>query len=369
MTKTACLIGNGTSVAYNHELSVAALTDSLIEEFETLGGVGAPDALQSLAAVATGAAGDQFEELLGPLESTATAIGAIAGLGAALVTPAQIAAVDEVRGLLNQIRRTGLGVVLGHIDARAQGVQGAFELVTSELGHALGQLGEPGDLCVASLNYDGLTHGGLFEHFENAITDLAAGYAPVHDGPDLGNGHLAGFALRQPGTALPDDKVALLHLHGFMGWLRHPLDDQVVKFSLSDLRQGDYWTTYRNGGTDWAPVVVLTDRKAETIVQQPFADAYERFYQELLHADRWLVMGYGLGDEPVNSLFRTARRERSLMGEPDPRCLVVTYGDPVEAAHHHTLACARLDLPPATDVSMDGVPHVFASAAWDTFVA
>jgi hypothetical protein len=101
------------------------------------------------------------------------------------------------------------------------------------------------------------------------------------------------------------------------------------------------------------------------VSQWPFALAYESFTRRLVDADRWLIAGYGLGDDPVNSAFRQALeiRRRVRRRPADPALLVVDRGDDVDA-HRDDVARAIGIRSDAVTVSLAGIPTVLDTEEW-----
>src|SRR5688500_13381506 len=161
--RTACLLGNGVSLAYNADLRVDQLTVDLVRRFGELGATDPERALAAYAAHLAIVPGKQFELLLGPLESTSKALSYMPGLAAlADQAPGSVAAaLESVGGFLRTVHRIGTAVTLGHIAERTIG--GAWWEGVWPVAEALIQLGTAADLTVGTLNYDGLLHSGLME--------------------------------------------------------------------------------------------------------------------------------------------------------------------------------------------------------------
>lgn len=180
---TVCLLGNGASIAYNPELSVGALTASLLQRFQEAGTGEAPEALARFARVVSGRSDGQFEALLGPLSMTAEALRCLAGItGLVQQADEASAAVATTSAFLAEVHRRGLAITLRLIADRSVGQSGQWDEVVDSLGRALADLGSAADLTVATLNYDGLTHSALMEAWNDSwgqptgqVADLAWG--------------------------------------------------------------------------------------------------------------------------------------------------------------------------------------------------
>lgn len=369
--KTVCLIGNGVSVAYNSDLTVGQLTDDLLARFHDAGASEPELALARFADSQSRVPGDLFEALLGPLSSTAEALGHLPGLAAL----AQAAGADDVvtalgtaSKFLSDVHRIGLAITLGHIAERSLG--GRYDDIIFRTAAELVGLGAPGDLTVGTLNYDGLLHAGMLDAGRDGwgrtvfdIVDLAAGYTEEMHQVTPGD-RLLGHRLRDFDDLLAN-RAALLQLHGSLGWLAQPADPTGVwRFELPELRDAEYWAHLRAGDTLWNPVVVLTDRKDRAVTNWPFSLAYEIFQRRLVDADRWLIVGYGLGDVPVNLLFATAAHERTRLRRPIPPTLVI--GLTPDPDRLRVEATEALRIPPSVITALGlGIPEAYASGEWN----
>ncbi len=373
--ESVCLLGNGVSMAYNPALGVGPLTADLIDLFRRAG-VSAPEqALGEFARSLGSGTGEQFEDLLGPISSTSEALrflpamAAITSSGPDNVT----AALEVVVSFLGEIHRTGLAITLDHIAHRSVG--GNFDGGAWPVASALIGLGEAKDLTVATLNYDGLLHAGMMGPGWDGWHEVLFQIADLADGrhaetfevvPGI---NLTGHPLRDVDD-LPRDRASLLQMHGSLGWLRNPANrSEVWRFELGKLREIDYWEAWRRGKTQWEPVVVLTDRKEKATATWPFSLAYDTLLHRLVTAGRWLVAGYGLGDLPVNLLFRAAGYERRRQRlEPTPPTLIIgvdSSSDELAERAAKELGMAR-GVVTATNV---GVPAAFNTPEWKSWVS
>jgi hypothetical protein len=216
--KTCCLLGNGVSIAYSHDLSVPALTEALLQRLQELGGGQPGETLARFANEVAAKPGPTFEPLLGPLSATAAALDSIAQLAPLARHSGNIEeGVEAVSAFLRDVHRLGLGTVLGLIADRSTGRPDSFDAVTTALASALVGLGDARDLSVATLNYDGLTHAGLMDRAEDEcgrevfrIADLADGRSAAEHLLVDGERRLLGNALRTDDN-LPEDRATLVH--------------------------------------------------------------------------------------------------------------------------------------------------------------
>lgn len=374
--RTACLLGNGVSVAYNGDLAVDRLTEGLVARFSDAGATDPGRTLAQFAAQVAardGRGSSTFEQLLGPLESSANALVSLVGL----IPLAEASGVDvrgsldAVRTFLEQVHRMGIAMTLDHIAGRSVGAD-TYYSVTATLGQALVALGSAANLSVATLNYDGLLHAGLMEAGTDSWGQPTFSIADLADGRETAShvisaGHeIEGHPIRDF-DSIPPGRASLLQLHGSLGWLRAH-DERVWRFPLTELRDANYWDAWQQGATEWDPCVVLTDRKERTVGSWPFALAYEIFQRKLTTADRWLIAGYGLGDVPVNLLYRAALRERQQTRLPIPATLVINRD--VDADELRSRVHASLGIPVrAVTVTTVGIPDAFTSEEWKAWAA
>ncbi len=386
MGKFVCLLGNGVSIPYNSALAVDCLAQSLIGVFAGMGATNAQQALREHAVEVQGRAVLGFEDLLGPLEGAARALPSLrrlAPLNDALSNQAIHGAIATVQTFTDQLHRLGLGVTLQHISERAHNQEGRLEAAITPVATALADFDpDAGNITIASLNYDGLVHAGLMKvpalEYGNGwgdvryrICDLADGRGGVtdpswHDVPiDLGPRSWGALPLRT-GDELPPSSLRLLQLHGSLAWLEHP-HHGAWRFTIDDLRDGQYWQRFRDGDTDWSPLLVLTDKKERVVKEWPFALAYQIFTDNLVDASRWLVVGYGFGDVPVNASLQAAFDAKSDPEKASMRLLVVDYDPSPSNAKEQakTRQVADVLQIPAAQISVDltGSPG-FVQGEW-----
>ena len=137
----------------------------------------------------------------------------------------------------------------------------------------------------------------------------------------------------------------------------------VWRFELQQLRDAAYWQHLHDGTTAWLPAVVLTDRKDRAVSNWPFSLAYEVFQRRLISSDHWLVIGYGLGDVPVNALGAAAVRERARIGRPRPKMLVIDRISDTFSMRKRVSDVWRIPVSDVT-VSGTGLPEAFDSPEW-----
>ncbi len=358
------LVGNGLSISYSQELSVPALTEELICRFGE-----ADDDLQAIAAEVDADDADGFEQLLGPFDAVSAMIRTLPGLRHGEGWAPGFDDLGTALVAARRIHMRGTGTALSIIAERSQN-DGDFTSIDAFCS-AVAELTNPSELTIATLNYDGLLHAGFLQEFVQPgwtvrrtldICDMADGRTGYKLMPDFAEGRaIESWELREISDFM-SDRARLLNLHGSLGWLRNAEDpEEVRRFRIPDLREVDYWSKHSRGETVWEPVVVLTSRKVELTRKWPFHLCYSELIGALGEADRWLIAGYGLGDEPVNDAFRRAVRARRLRNE-ESRVLAIGRGNPdILRARVST----KLGIPVEwIAASSEGLPNAIASNRW-----
>lgn len=384
----ALLIGNGLSIAYNDQLTVASLTDALAAEFRKAGGDEAARALREFAAATSGNDKESFEHLLGPLNHIGEALVSVEGL---LPIAKHSDRIREALGVtsefLSALHQKGLATTLRVIDERARDQGPAFDAVIMHVCAAILKLSETSakasysgkrrPVTVGTLNYDGLLHAGFLELGRDVwgrehptFCDLAAGYGETTTVP-YGGRKLTCNPVRASNDLMDDRKIHLVNMHGFIGWLWHPESGKRWKFRLDDLR-GDaasgtpsYWDALADGKAEMLPVVVLTDRKGPAVAEAPFGLAYDIFEEKLFWADRWFIGGCALGDEPIQEALLEAAQGRVRKGW---EFKLLYAGSPrrTDYAEQRATLAENLGIPEAwITVNFDGFPTVVDSRDWN----
>lgn len=358
------LVGNGLSISYNGQMSISELTREILRRFQEADG--------DLRAIAEEVEEDEprsFEDLLGPFDAVSAMIRSLPGLRRnGHFNPsfkALGAALETARG----IHSRGTGIALSVIAERSQ-VEGEFQTVDAFCS-AIASLDDPGNLTIGTLNYDGLLAAGFLQEGVHPnwtvqrtldTSDMGDGRTEEEMIPDFADGNpLRTWHLRRIPDFM-DNRARLLNLHGSLGWLRdgdNPTD--VRRFRIPDLREWRYWTKHSRGETTWEPVVVLTSRKTELTEEWPFMLAYGEFRRSLAEADRWLIAGYSMTDDPVNQAYKSAVRARRRQ-DRESRVLVIGRSNPQRI---RAITRLRLGIPDTwIKVSTDGLPTALASEEW-----
>ena len=363
----AALIGNGASIAYNPDLRIETLTSDLLDSFRAAGGD-----LQSVASdPAVGNADEGFEALLGPFDQASELLQALPGLHPAGPLSAGFEGIRSAAETLRGVYRQGMALTLDLIAQRAHGRPDgmvAIEILCREIA----RLSEPSEIAIATLSYDGLLPSGFltkwvdFSGSERTLetSDLGDGRSSEIRSMDFTDGRtVESHGLRVVPDFLPG-RARLINLHGSLGWLRDSARNEYRKFSIDTLRENEYWSKLRRGETDWEPVVVLTNIKTRVPERYPFSIAYETFFQELLTASHWLLVGYGFGDIPVNETIRRAAMRRAKNQKAPAVLLVGTRS----ADELRRVATSRAGIPSDwLTASSSGVPEACSSLEWEAW--
>jgi SIR2-like domain len=324
----AALIGNGLSIAYSPNLSIPRITDAIVQRLSEAGADGT-DQAQMMRMVAERAgrrnAQSNFEDLVSPFDEFRDTLKLIAQLSD-LAGEGGLSirrALQDSAEFANQLYRHGVSHVLSVIAAESRAREDDLAPLRDFVEEAI-QSADGGEIMFGNLNYDTLLMAAICRGHNNDLCDLADGRfnAAFHHITDE---HFAyGRPLRTHGNLPYGRRITLVHLHGSLGWLRNPNDHQFYRMDIECLRQMDYWTLWRQGRTDWSPVVVLTNQtgKTQLIQEHPFSLAYEIFRQRLLTANKWLIAGTSMQDEGVCAMLRAAWSGRSTL----PQVLVITRG-------------------------------------------
>lgn len=325
----AALIGNGMSIAYNPDLTIPRITDRIIHRLDTVGDQDQTQQSQLMRLVAeragrTNVATD-FEQLVSPfdeLRDTLPLLGRMADLaGQGGLTIRQ--SIRDTAAFARLVYRHGvshvLDVIAEHSTAR-EDQMGPLRGFIDEIMDVSGG----GDVTYGNLNYDSLLMAAICRMYDAQMCDMTDGRHAVEHKlitPEMG---ARGRPLRSRADLPMSRHVALVHLHGSLAWLREPSTGIIYRFDIDDVRSSHYWTAWREGRTDWSPVVVLTNQagKSKLIKEYPFALGYDIFEQRLLTADKWLIAGTSLQDVGVNRMLKDAWRGRATK----PQVLVVTKG-------------------------------------------
>lgn len=364
----AVLTGNGMTVAFNDELKLDRLTEEALQRMPSSQTMETLDKILADSRPAADSA--DFEELLGVLESMARSLRMMDRISVASSDddPELHDAIERARRHIEEIHRYGKGHVLETIfSLTTENFKGRRELdrIVSAIVDSTS-----GNVSFGNLNYDTTLLGSLTSQYSEDLCDMANGMRPIEI--SLSGGSADAYKLRSS-DRLPDGRrVRLWHLHGSVTYWRRRDDPAFgIKLKNEDLREKKMFSTYRDGGGDWLPSVVLANqiRKSNVVANQPFKYAYEQFEKALYRADKWLIIGYSFKDEVVNSLLKDAVRPD---GKGQPDILIVGYGnDPdrstvIDALGWDEDAAYRGD--GVLNLVHNGAANLTAEVAWDRFV-
>lgn len=357
----AVLTGNGTSIYFNRDLALRALTAEIKHQL----GPQQSARLLAMSADFGTADADDFEALLGPLDTWDAKIAGLAELdGFAQHIDGERSfriALETIRDRLSAVRRHGVSHALEVIDNRSYATwneRAPLERFFRDLKAACGR----GRVRVGNLNYDCLNLAAMNSVFGRGMCDMAQG-TRTKQVIVPGEPAVEAFPIRTTPNLIAD-RHQLVHLHGSTGWLRDP-KGVVWKVCIDDVRRTDFWAAYRDKRTEWSPVVVLTNqaRKSTVVERDPFHLGYQVFGEALRTSGRWLLVGYSFRDEAVNDLLAKAYRQHAT----PPGLLVITKGDfltrkTVRQALHLN------DTAPLT-ILRNGLGDAPGSKEWNTWAA
>lgn len=325
----AVLLGNGLSIAFNPKLTIPSITQGIITRLDEAGEADDPASvlMQEVAQrLRINNADSNFEALVAPFDEIVDVtkmMDRLAGIAGDRKLKVQ-KSLRESAQFAQDVRRHAvshvLDVIASQSKARHHLIGGVHQFINAVVDSAHG-----GEVTFGNLNYDSLVMAALCNLYESKMCDLTDGRYGLKDIEVVPNFPMSGRPLRTTGNMPMNRKIALLHLHGSLTWLHNPQNKQYYRFGIDDMRSGQYWTAWREGDTDWEPVVVLTNQTTKnTLVKQyPFSLAYRTFEQRLLTADRWLIAGASLGDDCMNEVLKRVWARRETL----PSVLVVTKGE------------------------------------------
>lgn len=330
----AALVGNGLSIAFNPDLTIPRINDAITARLNQAGSEGTLPAriMQRAAAnIDTGDPQSDFEALLGPLDQYRDGLRMFREL-AHLAGEHHNAVMENALTLsaefTDALRRWGVSHALEVIAERSKAkwrLKGKVDRFIRDIVEAA----DGAKVHVGNLNYDALVMASLSEQYQPRFCDMSDGQPSNKEIREVidGMGGLVARPVRLVTSDFPDFRqITLLHLHGSLAWLREPgPSGRVYRFEIGDLREQSYWKAWREGRTQWVPEVVLTNQatKSNVVSRYPFNLAYDKFYEGLLTAERWLIAGYSFRDACVNDLIKRAWDARRT----PPQVLVVTKGD------------------------------------------
>lgn len=281
------MFGNGLSIGFDNRLTTTAITEcvtaslssteiDVLRELAQLGSPEDPD-LMPLDVDRGG-----FEQLAGPVDRLAEALGAVQRLFAGSSTIPLLADLRKAADGLRQHYVRIVGTVLREIDAccvetAADAQRQASWQAMNEFAAELVNL----RATIFTLNYDSLLMSALLEQGQY-----------VYDGFRFGTLNVPLDRWSEPTT--------LYQMHGSVGW-RWAADGLVHKSGLQAVRAEKLLDAWAVGDTEHGvPAVILTDLKTHYTEQYPFSTFYNELHYALSTESRVVVGGYSFGDRPLN---------------------------------------------------------------------
>lgn len=337
-TNLAVLVGNGLSIAFNPELTLASITKELVLRLEKASDNGDKlvHAMNEIArrALPEGDVTDEdFEKLVGAFDSQARTLEELGKL-AQLVDEDDHrlqTAIREVSSFSERLNQLGLSYVLQIITERSQGNHEAHGSIHKFLVSMIEKF--DGTIHIGNLNYDTLLLSALMA-VRAPMCDMAKGYGAQQlsiidldqkDSPVIAS-YMA-YPLRTEMDYPPTStrRVRLLHLHGSVIFWQNVEGERHVKVPVESLRQYDMWTFLGQGRPTWKPSVVLASArdKGYHVKKKPYVLGYQSFVAGLKDSDHWLIIGYSFRDACVNDELR----KEFLTRKVKPKVFVSTYGE------------------------------------------
>ncbi|OUE21874.1 hypothetical protein BFL34_00345 [Clavibacter michiganensis] len=324
----AVLVGNGLSIAFNHELALQSLTKEVLSRIENAEGGDVVSAIKEIAerALPHGVSSDSdFEMLVGAFGAESRTLGLLGSL-AKLQSPSDKRlrrAIKRVSAFANQVRDNGISYVLQVIAERSHAYEDESEQLRSLVKDVVRHF--EGQVTFGNLNYDTLLLAALISVCQDDFADMGHGWRSVNVTVE-DNRTISVPALRADVSDFPSGRrVQLLHMHGSLTFWAKADGTIFAKLPRELLENADQWEAVRAQTTNVRPVVVLANQKdkAEHVERYPFSVAYGAFGAGLSRAAHWLVIGYSFRDAPVNAQLR----EQFRLANNSPTVLVVLFGD------------------------------------------
>jgi hypothetical protein len=334
----AVLVGNGLSIAFNHELTLASITREMITRMQAASDNG-DKVLHAMNKIARRSGpldevtDDDFEKLVGAFDSQALTLEELGRLAELVETDDESLrdAIQEVSKFSERVRDMGISYVLEVVMERSRSDHHEHAQVHRTIRAIVDAFS--GQVTFGNLNYDTLLLSGLLA-VDAPLADMGRGVQSVpmrviddESGEPTGSFTYQGWPLRRSLDFPVGDRyrVHLLHLHGSLVFWRQVDRDIHVKVPIDALRNHDMWSGLRDGHPKWRPSVVLANQrdKAHHVEKYPFKLGYQGFSESLVTSDHWLIIGYSFRDACVNDVLR----KEFLKRRNKPSVLVSTYGD------------------------------------------
>jgi hypothetical protein len=180
-----------------------------------------------------------------------------------------------------------------------------------ELVKGMNSLAARSRLRVMSLNYDDLV-GAAGIDFHTGFSD---------DGPK--------FQSFAPPNPWPEDRHLWCQLHGSVLFRVKPEVREIVRYRdrhrAAQCKWVDIdWLSYQDRHLAPLSPLITGLRKADAIQSQPYASYAHALREEAFSCDRWLIIGYGGGDEHINNTLLQAR-DHWLRSGREHRVVIVGY--------------------------------------------
>lgn len=313
------LIGNGLSITAHGGFALGALTTAVRARLDQVP-IGDTSALARLDQIVNQMEIDgtldehanNFERLLGPIDRLGDVINLELAAMIGALRPPLVPALLEVGQEVRALYIRGVGAVLSEVDALDLAAN--LDPVRTIVHWIVDGLAAGDTAVIYTLNYDPLLDRVLLE----IAAQLHEGVPPYLFADAFSGQNVAQLVVLPGGTPLAVNAlrgepwkrdvaaVDLVHLHGGQHWIS-TRGGIVYKSAMNGLRAVDaYGRWLRDEPVNVQPTLILTDQKGVAVTRSPFAEGYRRLQEDLAHANRVAILGYGFGDKPLNGVIAQA---------------------------------------------------------------
>lgn len=369
------LVGNGLSIAFNPELSLASITKKFLSnlESESFDGITVVAAMRKIAdrAFPNGPTDPHdFELLVGAFENSSLYLEELTLLAENLESDSisTIAALRRLAAFAKTVRETAKSHILEVIMQNSRAVH-VEENVVDDFVETICTTFS-GRIVFGNLNYDSLLAAALVHRFSGELVDMADGRKDAQ--MFVSNSKTSGKAarLRKSVDEYMYSRLLLLHLHGSLAFWAAEDNSYHIKVPVDLLTDLDQWSSIRTQSASAYPLVALTgpSEKLNTVENFPFNIAYDLFKTSLSFSSKWIIVGYSFRDSSINAVLQDKFSNRA----DRPRVLVIDRGDDLK----REIVCEAFgwdsdqmgDAESWLTISRDGVENFRNSDEWAGFV-
>jgi hypothetical protein len=182
---------------------------------------------------------------------------------------------------------------------------------------ALRALGQRARLRLMSVNYDDLPAVSAIDFYTGFVDGQGAAqvFRPVHPWPQ--DRHLW---CQLHGSLLFRVRQSMTDVGRYPEIVRYRSRREAARRKWIDID----WVAFQDRHVAPVAPIITALRKADAIQREPYAHYAHVFREEALSCDRWLIIGYGGGDDHINTVLSQARRHWRESGR-EHRVLVVGF--------------------------------------------